>query len=319
MKTAYTTFAICFVLAVNSMPTFAQQPTDFAKLEKRLISHDGLERSYYLRLPTDFGEDEMLPVVFALHGGGRSDGKDLATRLNFSTLADKDRFIVVYPSGSGNQWNDGRGQSSRKTRFNKDVDDVGFLSTLIDHIVSEYHADASRVYFTGPSNGGMMSFRIGCELTHKVAAIAPIIANIPSNIAETKSPTTELPVLIMNGTEDSFMPWKGGEVTVFRKKHGRVISTKETVAYWSRHNGLSDHVGTRDLPDVDANDGSTVRITRFGEANAEAPVVLYEIRGGGHAIPGMRPRPALKRLLGNVNQDFSTTEVVWSFFKEFQR
>ncbi|MEM9944019.1 MAG: PHB depolymerase family esterase, partial [Planctomycetota bacterium] len=140
------------------------------------LQHDGLKREYTIRTPTKFKPTEKLPVMFVLHGGGKDDGRATAKRFNFENLADINRFIVVYPSGIQAQWNDGRGRTFRRGR-NSDVDDVSYLSTLIDLVISRWHADASRIYFTGASNGGMMTHRIGIELTHKVAAIAPYYFN----------------------------------------------------------------------------------------------------------------------------------------------
>ena len=306
-----------FVLTIPAQAQFRRgdRQTD-RSLSRHTLMHDDRERSFFVRLPQDFEDDERLPVVFALHGGGPSNGATLAGRLDLGPLADRDRFIAVFPNGVNDQWNDGRGKSFGKNADNRDVDDVGFLSSLIEHVVNKYHADSSRIYFTGGSNGGMMTFRIGIELADKVAAIAPMISNIPEKIARAKQPSRRMPVLIMNGTDDPLVPYDGGEVTVFRKTHGRVTSTDDSVDYWRRNNGLSSEPKYRELPDKNSRDGSTIRVHTYG-ADSDTPVVLYEIRGGGHSIPGMKPR--LRSVVGNTNQDIKAAEEIWKFVSQFER
>lgn len=289
------------------------------RLEKRAHVHKGRERSYYLRLPTDFKTDEVLPLVFVLHGGGRADGAGIARHIDLGELADRERFILVYPNGVDSQWNDGRGVSFRKDNSNEDVDDVGFLSQLIDHHIKLLHADARRVYVTGGSNGGMMAHRLGCEITSKLAAIAPIISNLPEKVAETAKPRGPLPVLLINGTADPLVPFKGGHVTVLGKKFGRVLSTDETVRFWSKNNRLSDKTSIEKLPDRDPDDDSTVTLIRHGDPKSPAPVVVYEIRGGGHTIPGSPQPPRGRRLVGPTNHDIASAEVIWTFFSQFPR
>ena len=122
------------------------------------IEHDNLERSFYLHLPLNFNDDNTYPLVMVLHGGGKGDGDDISKHLGMNKIADKENFIVVYPNGIDAQWNDGRGKTFKRNNSNEDVDDVGFLSSLIDHFIANYKIDPKRVYVTGASNGGMMSF-----------------------------------------------------------------------------------------------------------------------------------------------------------------
>ena len=145
------------------------------------IDVDGVERSYYLHLPPAYKSSLKLPLVLVLHGGGKGDGLTPAKHLGFTSLADSNNFIVVYPNGIDGYWRDGRGYTHRGKR-DTSVDDVGFISKLIDHLVRENKTDPKRVYVTGISNGGMMTLRPGCELSSKLAAIAPIAASIPKNI-----------------------------------------------------------------------------------------------------------------------------------------
>lgn len=278
---------------------------------------DGLERTYYLHLPTGHKSSGKLPVVLVLHGGGRGDGDDVARWTGYIELADRDNFIAVYPNGIDAQWNDGRVKTFRRGKDNAHVDDVGFISALIDYIIRDLNGDPRRVYVTGLSNGGMMALRLGCEISSKLAAIAPVIANVPKNIYGRCNPDAKLPVLLMNGTNDPLVPWDGGSVGFFGKRRGEVVSTNETVRFWSKHNGCSSRFA-RWVPDRDRRDHSRVRITTWKKPGNTCEVILYSIVGGGHTFPGSDV-PNRPLLLGRKNNDINGAEVIWDFFSRHIR
>jgi polyhydroxybutyrate depolymerase len=282
------------------------------------ITFDSLERSFYLHLPPGYDTAHRLPVVFVLHGGGRADGDEVAGRTGYNELADRQGFIAVYPNGVDAQWNDGRGKTFRKASDNTDIDDVGFIADLIERISRDYKGDSSRVYVTGLSNGGMMTLRLGCEISDKLATIAPVIANIPENIIETCKPESPLPVLLMNGTDDPLVPWNGGSVHFFRKTMGEVVSTADTVAFWTEHNQCSTTPKTERLADKDSKDGSSVKVSTYYNCADSSEVILYTIVGGGHSFPGgnIPDRPLI---LGRKNNDINAAEVIWKFFKVHNR
>ncbi|MCG8344351.1 MAG: esterase [Chlorobiales bacterium] len=287
-----------------------------ADLTFRKMQVGGIERTYYLHLPPVYGESaRKLPVLLVLHGGGRGDGDEVARWTGFLEIADREGFIAVYPNGIDARWNDGRIGSSRNGNENAVVDDVGFISVLIDHIVQNFRGDPGRVYVTGLSNGGMMTFRLGCEISEKLAAIAPVIANMPENIYGECRPGKKLPVLVMNGTSDPLVPWEGGAVGYFGERRGRVVSTNRTVEFWRAHNRCSSR-SVRWLPDRDRRDNSRVRMSVWGNSDNTCEVVLYRIEGGGHTFPGS-DIPNRPLLLGRKNNDIEGPEVIWSFFRKY--
>jgi len=295
---------------------FANSQTGKSLVKKEFMS-GGLLRSYYLHLPPDFNQKMTLPVVFILHGGGKADGDELAKYTGFDEIADREGFIAVYPNGVDAQWNDGRGQTYRE-KDNTDVDDVGFFSALIDTIIRNHEGDPSRVYVTGLSNGGMMTLRLGCEISSKLAAIAPIIANIPKNIYGKCEPDATLPVLLMNGTKDPLVPWDGGYVRFFRRTMGEVVSTEETVRFWVRQNHCDTIPKVMELPDKDPSDGSTVKTSTYPNGENGSEVILYAIEGGGHSLPGS-DIPEKPFITGKKNNDIDGAEVIWKFFKRHSR
>ena len=163
-----------------------------------------------------------------------------------------------------------------------------------------------------------MTLRLGCEISDKLAAIAPVIANIPNNIIATCKPASPLPVLLMNGTDDPLVPWDGGSVSLFKKTMGEVVSTADTVSFWTEHNRCNPDPKVVILKDRDLEDGSSVKVSTYRHCSNSAEVILYAIMGGGHSFPGGNI-PDRPRLLGRKNNDINAAEVIWYFFKGHER
>jgi polyhydroxybutyrate depolymerase len=124
-------------------------------------------------------------------------------------------------------------------------------------------------------------------------------------------------VLVINGTSDPLVPYRGGGVG-FAGRRGNVISTDDTMTRLRKLNGCADAGKTERLPDLDPNDGSTVSIISWTNCSSGAPVVLYRVDGGGHRIPHSKgsPMPMIDRMLGAENHDFDAPEVIWAFFRD---
>ncbi len=272
------------------------------------LTVDGLTRTYTVHIPVMY--DDPAPLVIALHGGGGSAEK-MVNLTDFNAVSDKKGFIVVYPNGVDNHWNDGRDVDYRAHQ--EDVNDVKFISALIDHLSTELSIDETRIYVTGISNGAMMSCRLACELSEKIAAIAMVAGTMPEALVDC-SPSP-VPVLIMNGTDDPLVRWEGGEIRVGRQSLGVILSAYDTVMYWVTVNGCSPSPEIRWLPDS-IEDGCFVRKEVYkGE---KGDVVLYAIEGGGHTWPG-GPQYASKRLIGRTCYDINAADVIWQFFTEYAR
>lgn len=226
----YVCFGVCLLLLALALPvTRATASGKSPDLTLQTLQSGSVSHSFYVHEPASARTAKRRAVVLILHGGGKADGDETAARTGFWQLADQHGFLAVYPNGVDSQWNDGRGKTYKRAAGNTDNDDVGFIADLIDVLVADFAADADRIYVTGLSNGGMMTLRLGCELDEKIAAIAPVIASMPKNISATCAPAGPLPVLLMNGTDDPIVPWNGGDVRVFRKSLGAVLSTQATV------------------------------------------------------------------------------------------
>ncbi len=279
-----------------------------ADVPKMHIVVDNLQRDYYLHLPKHLHSAHP-PLLFFLHGGGQSV-KKMARRSELNRFSDRYGFIVVYPVGIDKHWSDGRGVTYNGKNPAK-ADDVKFISRLIDRLTKSYHSQ--KVYVTGVSNGGIMTHRLGCELSQKLMAIAPVIANIPKKLIKKCRPKKILPVLMMNGTADPIVPWNGGTMRLFKKSMGEVLSTQQSVDFWRKQNRCSSKAKHYPLPDINTRDHSSVTVTRYEQCRDHSEVILYTIKGGGHTLPGTKGMN-LWRLVGEKNRDIEGMKVIVDFF-----
>jgi polyhydroxybutyrate depolymerase len=294
----------------------AQQADEGAEVgvERRTLTVDGHERVFHIYRPSD-GPTGPYPVVIALHGGG---GQALGMRrVGFEPVADREGFVVVYPQGYNRGWNDGR-LGKRIVSRADDADDVAFVRRMIDTLVEEAIADPARIYSTGPSNGGIMSYRIACDLADRVAAVAPVIGNMPAARAELCTPARPVPIFVINGTKDPLVHWEGGGIgREPAASGGYLISVEQSVALWRQLNGCSDAHTERMLPDTSTEDGTRTKEFVWSECADGAEIKLFRVEEGGHIWHGLERSPDLVRIerVGRPSLDFSGAEKIWAFFE----
>jgi polyhydroxybutyrate depolymerase len=276
--------------------------------------HSGLERRYILYQPSfKTAHLSARPLLLVLHGGGGTNrGMLRLTNRRFNELADRDGFFVVYPQGIDNSWNDGR-PDKISGAHRKGIDDVGFLRALIEDLIARYPIDAKRIYVTGISNGGLMSFRLGCSLPDTIRAIAPVTAQIPAAIVPDCRSESAVSLAVFNGTEDPLVPYKGGQITVLGRQRGAVLSTDETIRIWRCKNRCNPEAVISELSDV-ADDGTRVTEIEYSQCKNESKVVLYRIKGGGHTWPDGRQYLPVRRI-GRTTRDINGCDEIWQFFR----
>jgi polyhydroxybutyrate depolymerase len=277
------------------------------------IPHQGLKRTYHIYLPPSYNPALKTPLVIVLHGGGGS-GQKMQKLSGLNPKADKYGFIVVYPDGIDRNWNDGRKIDNYRAHRDN-IDDVGFISAMIDALARNYAIEPQRIYVTGASNGAMMSMRLACELSGKIRAVAPVIGSMPEDLMSDCSPARSIPILMINGTEDPLVPWEGGFVHFGRRKLGRILSVPDTVEFWRSQNGCSQKPAITWEPDRDPDDGTRVRKTLYQPCKHGADVVLYEVQGGGHTWPG-RYQYLPEFIIGRTSRDIDGTDVILDFFDQ---
>ncbi|MCC3312450.1 extracellular catalytic domain type 1 short-chain-length polyhydroxyalkanoate depolymerase [Nocardia africana] len=274
------------------------------------VETGGLPRQYLIHEPSSRGPGKR-PAVLIFHGGGGT-AENMAATTGFDTLADTAGFVAVYPVGSGKSWNDGRGADTAAGA--NAVDDVAFVSAIIDRLVADDDVDPHRVYATGLSNGAMFTEYLGCRLSAKIAAIAPVAGPLPAADAADCAPSHPMPVLEIHGTADPIVPYDGGVVRVTSGRHGPgtspVLSVDATQQLW-RTKGECGPVTTSELPKT-AEDGTAVH-TAAAACAGDARVAAYSIDNGGHTWPG-GPQYLPAALVGKVSRQFDATTVIWQFF-----
>lgn len=210
-------------------------------------------------------------------------------------------------------WNDCRENASTSTVAS---DDVAFAAALVDWADTHYDIDTGRVYATGASNGGMMTYRLGRELPDRIAAIAASIANNPLSLTgndECIAPVTPVPVMIMNGTLDTVIPYVGGCLT------GCVKSAPATRDDWLDWNqapasATASHTypNNTDYP----LDGSSVTCATHDPGSTGAVVEFCRVDGGGHSEPSIEhPVPLVYQAVGLQNRDLETAHEFWEFLQ----
>jgi len=308
-----TTLALlaCLTLAADVAQSPAAQPPVAALTpgdHRRTVKVGDVERTFLVHVPTKYDHTKPTPVVLCYHGALNNGLLTLAwTGLN--SKADDETFIVVYPNGTGKNgvifvWNSGNfpGDVEEEKR-----DDVGFTRNLLDDLATVANIDPKRVYATGLSNGGMMCHRLGVELSDRIAAIAPVAGALGLEKPEAKRP---MPVLMLHGTEDTFVGWNGPGPNV--PKTVKFRSVDDTLKFWIQHDACDAKPVVEQLPDK-SDDGTTVSRTTYAGGKQGSEVVLIKIEGGGHTWPGREINIAL---LGRTTKDIAANDLIWDFFKK---
>ncbi len=293
-------------------------------LYKDTIIVNGKARRYAVYTPQGI-ENKSVPLVIVLHGGGVAieyltgeNGNKSPYKL-WMDLANKEKFIVVYPEGLPGiygkpTWNDCRADCI----VNSNADDVHFIDTLITILSKKYKIDTNRIYVSGTSNGGFMALRLAVELSDKIAAVAAVAAAMPAK-SKCSGPKDYISVLFMNGTNDNHMPYNGGLIgNPPDSSRGSVLSTPASVKFWINFNHTDTVPEFYAFPDIDPSDGSYVEKYTYSNGYQNTQVVLYKIIGGGHSAPSIKEQfsALYERFFNKQNHDIETSTEVWNFFKD---
>jgi polyhydroxybutyrate depolymerase len=289
--------------------SFGQDATS-PGLHTSIMRYGGLDRKYIYYIPTGYKANTKKPLVFFLHGWGAS--AQIAVNVvgpQYNARADRDNAIAIYPEASSKHWNDMLGGTYVQTDL---VDDVGYISGLIDIFIKDFKGDPTRVYISGSSNGGMMTYRLSCNIPDKIAAVAPFVSAISPNVAQQFTKAPPIPIVITSGTADPTIKWEGGPVIVTHTPE--LLSAEANVQYWKTRNGVSNTAEVTNLPDLDPNDKSTVIKYRYP---GKYDVVLYKVVGGMHQHPTIRV--GTKSLATGQNGDYNSFETVWDFMTAYTK
>ncbi|MDP2239355.1 MAG: PHB depolymerase family esterase [Burkholderiales bacterium] len=311
---------LAFLIASPALPTSAAGPlrealkersttgkntSEAAPGQRQFLTHDGMTRSYVVRAPNELLQgNRRVPLVLVLHGGGGNAGNAEAMT-GFTEKARQEGFIVVYPEGSGRMkdklltWN--AGHCCGYAMENR-VNDAGFINALIDRLIADFPVDPRRIYATGMSNGGMMSHRLGIELSHRITAIAPVVATL---FGDERKPPHPVSAIMINGMLDASVPHRGGPPGGRFADAWDGAPAKPAVVqaqFWADAGNCGEPV---------KNESDAVIVQRY-RCPAGRAVELYLVKDNGHAWPGGQTG---SRMGDKPSTTINATDVIWDFFK----
>jgi polyhydroxybutyrate depolymerase len=181
-----------------------------------------LERTYLVHAPPGYTGKTPVPVVFDFHGlsGNGAQQKSLS---RWDKLGDTEGFIVVYPDGVDKAWNAGLCCSDDET-----IDDVAFVRAIIKALQADACVDPKRVYATGCSNGGGMSYKLACEAADVIAGVAPVDFDcVDGGACAMCRPSRPITEVQFRGTSDQLVAYEG---------NGAFMGAKKNFALWGNLN-----------------------------------------------------------------------------------
>ena len=300
---------------------------------KFMIAGSGLRclRFYRIYVPPSYDGSEPVPLVLAFHGStGMGSNFKPSTILwfyrdtffedytDFNEKADEEGFIVVYPKALVSYALDYRQYffaflpptyPDSWFKNSKFVDDVGFIEDLIDKTQLDYNIDSDRIYITGLSNGADMTYYLGCQLSDKIAAIAPVAGEIAKKEADEEEytyppdPINPVSVIVFHGTNDILCPYEGDQWG---------CGVEPSIQFWVEHNNCD--------PEPEINESESGKIVRYTYANGTdgTEVILYKTVGGNHWWPGNNftdPNNVAPWLVDTI-QEIDATDLMWGFFEQ---
>ena len=259
--------------------------------------HDGLDRQYRIHVPDQLPDSPAL--VLAMHGYG-GNNNDMMNNYGWTQLADERGFVVAFPNGTRDSWNNRFWDVDYSFHDGLDIDDDGFLRELALHLQELHATDSNKTYATGFSNGAEMSFQLACRESETFEALAPIVGMMMDTLFTDCNPAVARPILALNGTADDTTWWDGDMDDAAGWGPYRPIP--EMIAFWADILGTPNMTST-DLPDTHPNDGSTVTLDVYNSPDHDLELWFYTVIGGGHDYPGV---------WGNM--DIHATIEAWNFF-----
>jgi polyhydroxybutyrate depolymerase len=277
------------------------------------LTHQGIARTATIHRPAALPAGPA-PVVIGLYGHHQTIDK-FRDWLHLDVTADRERFVAVYPEAIERDWSYGRPivKATGMPAVNGEpADDLGFIRAIIDNLIETKLADPDRIYVTGLSRGGLMTFTVACALADRIAAAAPLITGMTEFQRQDCKPTKAVAMMAVDGTKDPVQSYDGWLYPL-----GRLLSVPETMEYWRLQNGC-DSQNFKIVPHRDPSDPTQIWL--FDWAGCQKPLRLYRVNGGGHQIPSFSANSEEEaKTFGNRNHDIETADEIWSFFKDFSR
>lgn len=323
MSVSLATFLVCFsVLAFNPQNAHSQDKHTEPGSHMLAIAVNGSERTYIVHVPATYKPQALSPLVIMLHGGGGT-AKAASWETEWAVKAEKEGFLVIFPNAMARDptrrssfarnpqlWNDG---SDRFYPSQHAPDDVGFITAILDDLSARFAVDERRVFVTGFSNGASMSFRVGAELSDRIAAIAPVAGALwfdPTKFRHSVS------MCYITGTADPLNLIQGGVPKLATGVSDRVRSkpkppVRDSILKWAKALGCP-----ATTPSI--SDAHGVRTETYSACMDTAEVVYIAVDGLGHTWAGGRSLLP-ESMVGKTSNTIRATDVIWEFFQKHAR
>ncbi len=275
-------------------------------VEERVIEHEGLERSFLIYVPTNIKENA--PLVVAIHGY-TSSAKTLMGYSGINQIADKEGFLVAYPQGTKDSRDNNFFNVGYEFHSDSKVNDVNFIREIVLNLTKDYKLNSKRVFATGMSNGGDMSYLLACTSSDLFTAVAPVAGVMMKDTLENCNPVKKIPIFEIHGTKDSISKFEGDMNN--EDKWGAYYDLPSTIEFWVNKHALSEKE-TIQLENKNTEDGTTITFERYWSDESQREVWFYIVNDGNHTWPGMTGL-----FSRTANQDINSAEEIWKFFSKF--
>lgn len=253
------------------------------------VIHDEKNRQFFIYQGSSYSGNA--PILFVLHGY-TSRALWIMNYSGFQSIADEFGFLVIYPQGTllpstgQTHWNVGGWTTSSTT------DDVSFINSLINFIDDEYSIDPKRIYSTGMSNGGYMSYKLACDLSSKIAAVVSVTGSMTNQTVDGCNPAHPTSVAQIHGLQDSVVSYYG---SAWSKP------IEEVMEYWANNNNCSNESNSYEI--TGSNGGGTHDV--FSECDNQTSVELFLMNNMGHDWPSLN------------NHDIQASTTIWDFLSKY--
>lgn len=234
--------------------------------------NDFTKRNYELTIPQNYDEKTDYSLLFVFHGSGGT-GEGMRQLTLFDDYAEEKSLIICYPDAVVENWEEGC-ECNKPYRLG--IDDVGFVSYLIDKLTAQYNIDTTKIFGVGYSQGGLFTMNLACKLSNKFAAIATVASSMSTQLFNNCEPSNNVSVLMIHGTQDRLAPFNGVEKGFFS-----LVSSRSTIKLWAESNDCSPQIKNTKLFEAGLKSVGVVK-HEYSDCSLESKVVLFEIVNGGH-------------------------------------
>jgi polyhydroxybutyrate depolymerase len=269
-----------------------------------LDGQQGITRQYKVHVPADYDRNAPTPVVFCFHGLGQNAVMFCVDGAGMVEKSDQAGFILVMPNGNQNQWNAGTCCANSTA-----LDEVAFVRAIFQELGTHVNVDLDRVYATGLSNGGFLSYRLACQASDIFTAVAPGAGALTANDLGWGNSSSDFPecapskpvsVLHMHGTADGIVPYE------------LQARSLERIA------GLNG-CGTATAPAPAPKSSGDTTCVSYSGCPAGVEVTGCTVQGGGHVWFGSEScgtgaGPIGCSFVGENSTTLVNTDAVWDFF-----